>query len=61
MGEWVLYVMTWAAKLSGYPFPDTLPHVQFEPESGFSHRVCTEVQNGFTRYGINHLPCKPDP
>jgi hypothetical protein len=131
MSEWVLYVMTWAAKLSGYPFPDTLPQVQFESESWFSHRACkdhipcpvfglyedgdvvylredltdaakdhvavhefvhylqresghfdlsscvdtdkreqeafrvqtrfvTEVQNGFTRFGINHLPCAPD-
>lgn len=130
MNEWVLYVMTWAAKLSGYPFPDTLPQVQFESESWFSHRVCkdhmpcpvfglyedgeivylredltdsakdhvavhefvhylqresgrfdlnscldtdkreqeafrvqtrfvSEVQNGFTRFGINHLACPP--
>lgn len=132
MHEWVLYVMGWAANLSGYPYPATLPEVQFESESWFSHRVCkdhmpcpvfglyedgdvvylredlnddakdhvavhefvhylqhesgqfdltscldtdkreqeafrvqtrfvTEVQNGFTRYGMNHLPCPSKP
>ena len=40
MKEWVLYIMTWASRLSGYPMPDTLPQVQLEPESWFSHRVC---------------------
>jgi hypothetical protein len=25
MKEWVLYVMTWASRLSGYPFPDSPP------------------------------------
>jgi hypothetical protein len=46
MNEWVLYVMTWAAQLSGYPFPDSLPEVQWESESWFSHRVCKD-----------HIPC----
>ncbi len=46
MNEWVLYIMTWASRLSGYPFPDALPLVQFEPESWFSHRVCHD-----------HIPC----
>ena len=131
MHEWVLYIMTFAAQLSGYPFPDSLPEVRFESESWFSHRACkdhmpcpvlglyedgdvvylrddltdaakdhvavhefvhylqresgrfdlsscvdtdkreqeafrvqtrfvAEVQNGFTRFGINHLPCHPE-
>ena len=131
MKEWVLYIMTWAANLSGYPFPDSLPEVQWESESWFSHRACrdhipcpvlglyedgdvvylredltdsakdhvavhefvhylqresghfdlrscldtdtreqeafrvqsrfvAEVQNGFTRFGINHLACRPE-
>jgi hypothetical protein len=46
MKEWVLYVMTWASRLSGYPFPDELPAVQLESESWFSHRVCKD-----------HIPC----
>ena len=131
MNEWLLYIMTFAAQLSGYPFPDSLPEVQLKSESWFSHRVCkdhipcpvmglyedgdvvylredltdaakdhvavhefvhylqresgrfdlrscldtdereqeafrvqtrfvTEVQNGFTRFGINHLQCQPE-
>ena len=39
MKEWVLYVMTWASQLSGYPFPDNLPDVQWKSESWFSHRA----------------------
>ena len=46
MKEWVLYVMTWASQLSGYPFPDNLPDVQWESESWFSHRACKD-----------HTPC----
>ena len=46
MKEWVLYVMTWASQLSGYPFPDRLPEVQWKSESWFSHRVCKD-----------HIPC----
>ena len=42
MQEWVLYIMTWASQLSGYPFPDKLPEVQWESESWFSHRVCRD-------------------
>ena len=42
MKEWVMYIMTWAARLSGYPYPDALPQVQFEPESWFSHRACQD-------------------
>ncbi len=42
MTEWALYIMTWAARLSGYPYPDALPQIQFEPESWFSHRVCRD-------------------
>ena len=42
MKEWVLYVMTWASQLSGYPFPDRLPEVQWKSESWFSHRVCKD-------------------
>ena len=42
MNEWVLYVMKFAVQLSGYPFPDTLPQVQLEPESWFSHRACQD-------------------
>jgi hypothetical protein len=34
--------MTWASQLSGYPYPDALPQVEFEPESWFSHRVCQD-------------------
>jgi hypothetical protein len=46
MHEWILYVMSWAAQLSGYPIPDTLPEVQWKSESWFSHRACED-----------HLPC----
>ena len=46
MDEWILYVMTWAAQLSGYPFPDKLPEVEWKSEGWFSHRVCED-----------HLPC----
>ena len=46
MHEWILYIMGWAANLSGYPYPDTLPQVEFESESWFSHRVCKD-----------HIPC----
>ncbi len=46
MKEWVLYVMTWASQLSGYPFPDNLPDVQWKSESWFSHRACKD-----------HTPC----
>ena len=46
MKEWVLYVMTWASQLSGYPFPDNLPDVQWKSESWFSHRACKD-----------HIPC----
>jgi hypothetical protein len=46
MKEWVLYVMTWAAQLSGYPFPDSLPEVQWKSEGWFSHRACKD-----------HIPC----
>jgi len=46
MNEWLLYVMTWASQLSGYPFPDTLPEVRWESEGWFSHRVCQD-----------HTPC----
>ncbi|MDB6088803.1 MAG: hypothetical protein JWN85_1587 [Gammaproteobacteria bacterium] len=46
MNEWVLYVLTWASQLSGYPMPDAPPRVQLEPESWFSHRVCKD-----------HIPC----
>lgn len=46
MKEWVLYIMTWASRLSGYPMPDAMPQVQLEPESWFSHRVCRD-----------HIPC----
>ncbi len=46
MNEWILYIMTWASNLSGYPYPDTLPQVQFQSESWFSHRVCKD-----------HVPC----
>ena len=42
MHEWVLYVMSWASQLSGYPYPDKLPEVQLEPESWFSHRACKD-------------------
>jgi hypothetical protein len=42
MKEWVLYVMTWASQLSGYPFPDSLPSVQWKSERWFSHRVCND-------------------
>src|SRR5689334_14241406 len=38
--------MAYAAQLSGYPFPDQLPTVQWEPESWFSRSVCR-----------NHTPC----
>ena len=41
-----MYIMTWAARLSGYPYPDALPQVQLEPESWFSHRACQD-----------HIPC----
>ena len=131
MNEWLLYIMTFAAQLSGYPFPDSLPEVQLKSERWFSQRVCrdhipcpvmglyedgdvvylredltdaakdhvavhefvhylqresgrfdlrscldtdqreqeafrvqtrfvAEVQNGFTRLWINHLPCQPE-
>ena len=131
MNEWLVYIMTFAAQLSGYPYPDSLPEVQLKSESWFSHRACkdripcpvlglyedgevvylredltdaakdhvavhefvhylqrasghfdlhscmdtdkreqeafrvqtrfvTEVQNGFTRFGINHLPCQAE-
>jgi len=40
MKEWVLYIMASATRLSGYPVPETLPEVQLEPASWFSHRVC---------------------
>jgi hypothetical protein len=131
MNEWIVYVMTWAAQLSGYPFPDELPEVRLESEAWFSHRACedrtpcpifglyedadvvflredlndsakdhvavhefvhylqhrsgrfdlkscvdsdkrereafrvqtrfvAEVQNGFTRFVFNHMPCKPE-
>jgi hypothetical protein len=46
MKEWVLYVMTWASQLSGYPLPDSLPEVQLKSESWFSHRACQD-----------HIPC----
>jgi hypothetical protein len=46
MKEWVLYVMTWASQLYGYPFPDNLPDVQWKSESWFSHRACKD-----------HIPC----
>jgi hypothetical protein len=46
MKEWVLYVMTWASQLSGYPFPDSLPEVQWKSEIWFSHRACKD-----------HIPC----
>jgi hypothetical protein len=46
MKDWVLYVMTWASQLSGYPFPDSLPDVQWKSESWFSHRACND-----------HTPC----
>lgn len=46
MNEWILYVMTWASQLSGYPFPDKLPEVQWKSEGWFSHRVCAD-----------HIPC----
>ncbi|HKU13575.1 MAG TPA: hypothetical protein VJQ52_04215 [Steroidobacteraceae bacterium] len=46
MNEWILYVMTWASQLSGYPLPDELPEVRWESESWFSHRVCHD-----------HIPC----
>jgi hypothetical protein len=130
MNEWLLYIMTFASQLSGYPFPDSLPEVQLKSESWFSQRVCkdhipcpvmglyedgdvvylredltdaakdhvavhefvhylqresgrfdlhscldtdqreqeafraqtrfvADVQNGFTRFGIHHLPCAP--
>jgi hypothetical protein len=36
----------WASQLSGYPFPDRLPEVQWKSESWFSHRVCKD-----------HIPC----
>ena len=42
MNEWLLYVMTWASQLSGYPFPDKLPEVRWESEDWFSHRVCKD-------------------
>ncbi|MEA3103983.1 MAG: hypothetical protein QOF74_8223 [Caballeronia mineralivorans] len=32
MKEWVLYIMTWASQLSGYPFPDSLPEVRWKSE-----------------------------
>jgi hypothetical protein len=131
MNEWLLCIMTFAAQLSGYPYPDSLPEVQLKSESWFSHRACkdripcpvlglyedgdvvylredltdaakdhvavhefvhylqresghfdlrscldtdkreqeafrvqtrfvTEVQNGFTRFGINHLQCQAE-
>src|SRR5262245_45424604 len=46
MKEWIIYIMSYAAQLSGYPVPDTLPEVQFESESWFSHRACKD-----------HMPC----
>jgi hypothetical protein len=46
MNEWALYIMTWAAQLSGYPAADTLPQVQWKSESWFSHRACKD-----------HIPC----
>ena len=46
MNEWVLYVMTWASQLSGYPLPDELPEVQWKSAAWFSHRVCED-----------HIPC----
>jgi len=42
MKEWVLYVMTWASQLSGYPLPDSLPEVQWKSEIWFSHRACKD-------------------
>lgn len=42
MSEWTLYVMSWAAQLSGYPVPDSVPEVRLEPESWFSHRACKD-------------------
>jgi hypothetical protein len=130
--EWVLYAMTWASRLSGYPLPDSLPEVRFESQDWFSHRACrdhrpcpvfglyddhgvvflredltdpardhiavhefvhylqqqsgqfdssscfdtdkreqeafrvqrryiAEVQGGFSMFGIQHLPCRPQP
>src|SRR6185503_20350631 len=46
MNEWILYVMSWASQLSGYPVPDKLTEVRWESEGWFSHRVCKD-----------HLPC----
>jgi hypothetical protein len=46
VNEWLLYIMTYASQLSGYPLPDTLPTVQWQSESWFSHRVCRD-----------HIPC----
>jgi hypothetical protein len=42
MNEWIVYVMSWASQLSGYPLPDTLPEVQWKSEGWFSHRVCED-------------------
>ena len=42
MNEWILYAMTWASQLSGYPLPDQLPEVRWESEAWFSHRVCED-------------------
>jgi hypothetical protein len=46
MKDWIVYVMTWASQLSGYPAPADLPEVKFESEAWFSHRVCHD-----------HVPC----
>jgi hypothetical protein len=42
MKEWLIYIMSYAAQLSGYPVPDTLPEVQWESQSWFSHRACKD-------------------
>ena len=43
--ELIAVLLSWAASLSGYPYPDTRPAIEYREHDFFEQHACAEVKN----------------
>ncbi len=43
--ELIAVLLSWASSLSGYPYPDSRPQVEFREHDFFEQHACAEIKN----------------
>jgi len=43
--ELIAVLLSWASSLSGYPYPDSRPQVEYREQEFFQQHACAEVKN----------------